>query len=93
MPQESDATQYRRIFVDLMREIFKLRADHEALMQVLIEEIDPLRAVQVVGKYDARRKDLWEHSVSQLEDSLPKLAADLDEHRPLIEPDDGDEKS
>jgi len=34
MPKESDATSYRRMFVSLMREIHKLRADHDALMQI-----------------------------------------------------------
>jgi hypothetical protein len=87
MPQESDATHYRRVFVDFLREIHKLRADHDALMQTLMDEIPISERLRVLAKYDARRAELWEAAVLKLEDSLPSLAAELDNFRPLLPPD------
>jgi hypothetical protein len=88
MPKESDATNYRRMFVSLIREIHKLRADHDALMQIFVEELPAADRIRVMEKYDARSAALWAEVVEKLEDSLPNLAAELDSDRPLISPDE-----
>jgi hypothetical protein len=89
MPQESDATIYRRMFVDVWRELHRLRADHQSLMQALIDELPVSDRMRVLQKYDKERAELWEAGVLKLEETLPNLAAEFDKHRPLISPDDG----
>ena len=89
MPQESDATIYRRMFVDVWRELHRLRADHDTLVRTLIDELPPGERLRVLDKYDKDRAELWEAAVLRLEEKLPKLAADFDEFRPLIPPDEG----
>ena len=88
MPQESDATIYRRLFVDVWRELHRLRADHQSLQETLMDEIPVSERLRVLAKYDTRRAQLWESAVLKLEDSLPSLAAEFDKHRPLISPDE-----
>ena len=92
MTQESDATIYRRMFVDVWRELHKLRADHQSLMQALIDELPVSDRMRVLQKYDKERAELWEAGVLKLEEILPNLAAEFDKHRPLISPDDGGDK-
>lgn len=83
---ESDAIIYRRMFVDVWRELHRLRADHEALMQVILETFPRSRALEILNAYDHRRAQLWQAALLKLEENLPNLAAELDKHRPLIEP-------
>ena len=88
MPQESDATTYRRMFIDVWRELHKLRADHQSLMQALIDELPASDRMRVLQKYDKERAELWEAAVLKLEETLPNLAAEFDKHRPLLPPDE-----
>jgi len=78
------------MFVDVWRELHKLRADHQSLMQALIDELPVSDRMRVLQKYDKERAELWEAGVLKLEEKLPNLAAEFDKHRPLISPDDGD---
>lgn len=64
----------------------ELKADHDALLQTLMEELPPAEARRVLEKYDARRKLLNERSLLALEATNPSFAAALDRKRPLIDP-------
>jgi hypothetical protein len=89
MPSEPDATIYRRLLLDVWRELCSIRAAHQALQETLMSELPISARLRVLAAYDARRADLWEAGMLALEETLPSLAAELDKHRPLLSPDDG----
>lgn len=87
MPKETDAAKYRRMFYDVWRAYNSLRADHEALMQTVIEEMPANERVRVVEKYDRTRAALLEEVLLKIEKTNPGFAAELDIDRPLFPPD------
>lgn len=88
MPEESDASIYRRLFFDVWRAHYKLQSDHESLMRTLFEELPKSERARVLEKYDTCRAKLWEETLLKLEESQPTFAAELDKDRPLMPPDE-----
>lgn len=84
---EPDAMIYRRLFADLWREHYILRAKHDALMQVLMQELPLMEGDRLTQKIDALAKEYWTQAIEKLEDLSPSLSAELDKHRPLQPPD------
>ena len=82
MPEESDATVYRRIFVDFLREIHTLRANHDALLCVFLEELSESDRIRALAKYDTLRKVYLEKILLEIGDSAPDLSEDLAKQRP-----------
>jgi hypothetical protein len=74
MSKASAVTIYREVCVDLWRELHKLRGDHEALMQVMIEEMPVAERARVLQKYDLRRQRIYEDDPLNLEAKFLKLA-------------------
>lgn len=61
----------------LLRQLYELRASHDALLQVIAESMPPREASAFVKKVDERKRELFERAAISLEDASPTLAARL----------------
>lgn len=93
MSKESDVTLYREVCVDLWRELHKLRGDHEALMQVVIEELPLEERARVLEKYDLRRERIYQDNLLNLEERFLKLADGRDSQNKMPLPHDTQSRS
>jgi len=87
MSRESNVTIYREVCVDLWRELHKLRGDHEALMQVMIEELPLDDRARVLQKYDLRRRRIYEDNLLNIEEKFLKLPGSRDSQSNMPLPD------
>ena len=82
-------TDERALIVALLRQIHELRAGQDALTRLLVEKMpSAAEGVAFLKEYESRKAQIGEDILLKLENSFPTLAAELDELRPLLPPDE-----
>jgi hypothetical protein len=87
MPEESDATNYRKMFRDVWRELCRLRSSNEALLETVIEELPLDERVRVLDKYETRRAKLSEEDSQKFKESCPDFVVEAGQNRSSSPPD------
>jgi hypothetical protein len=89
--EQQEKIALHKILVTLLRRSGELQAGENAMLQVWLELAQhwgDSKATEILSRYDDYKQKHLVDALLELEKRFPSLAAELDEGRPLISPDD-----